>query len=505
MYGKWEKVKAHALEADRTSGKLALNHLSAGSAGVMPYFAASGHSSPQTGAPRLLTGLTEPAFASYYPEFPRVGQLGALSSIAFEGMNTMFADLIESGRVANKTGMVAADFPGQRLIDAVIGCNPALGEDTSRYDHTTTVSYAVEVSGPSFGTAKATVTGSQDGKGFNWHATLTNQPTAYQFYSGYKQGSAGANFNGSAIPYVAEDWSVGGRPFALYVDGQQVAGSDKGGTVHHVTVLWEGVLQILGYSNYHVAGNVDLIVRTWDKDWNLVDTVYMPRGSDQRVCWGNWHILESWGDGVSRNGGTHTISLSTWEEVVSAPVPALSATQADGSPYVSGLWTNQGVEVDIAEETGYPRLFALQAYWYPDSVGNRHGLYREAPLNQRTLSFEETEETSGVGKILRACLYDTGNTGGHVWGDYLIVKIDKTNPTVEEATEDCVRAQDALSGLSEKAVFVADDGSKEAVDAMFDGKGAAFKVPESIRGKPYEVTVTDQAGNVARAAYAPGE
>ena len=85
------------------------------------------------------------------------------------------------------------------------------------------------------------------------------------------------------------------------------------------------------------------------------------------------------------------------------------------------------------------------------------------------------------------------------------MKIDKTNPTVEEATEDCVRAQDALSGLSEKAVFVADDGSKEAVDAMFDGKGAAFKVPESIRGKPYEVTVTDQAGNVARAAYAPGE
>lgn len=124
LYSKWEQIKAFAQSHNRASGVLTLNHLSAGSAGVMPYFAASGHSSPQTGAPRLLTGLTEPAFQAYYPEFPREGQLGDLASIAFEGMNTMFADYASSASVSY-TGIVAADFPGERLIHSIIKKNNA--------------------------------------------------------------------------------------------------------------------------------------------------------------------------------------------------------------------------------------------------------------------------------------------------------------------------------------------------------------------------------------------
>lgn len=125
LYSKWEKVKEHAKKVDVMNSGVTLNHLSAGSAGVMPYFVASGHSSPQTGAPRLLTGLTEPGFASYYPDFPRVGQVGELSSIAFEGINTLFANLVDNKGVS-KTGIVAADFPGARLIDGIIKCNDYL-------------------------------------------------------------------------------------------------------------------------------------------------------------------------------------------------------------------------------------------------------------------------------------------------------------------------------------------------------------------------------------------
>lgn len=134
LYSKWEKVKEHAKESDVMNSGVTLNHLSAGSAGVMPYFVASGHSSPQTGAPRLLTGLTEPAFASYYPDFPRVGQAGDLSSIAFEGINTLFANLVENKGVS-KTGIVAADFPGRRLIDGIIRCNDYLidADEMGRY------------------------------------------------------------------------------------------------------------------------------------------------------------------------------------------------------------------------------------------------------------------------------------------------------------------------------------------------------------------------------------
>lgn len=92
----------------------------------MPYFVASGHSNPATGAPRLATGLTEPGFKSYYPDFPRVDWLGVFATIAFEGTNTLTADFIERNNL-KYTGIVAADFPGDRLIKNIIKLNRKSG------------------------------------------------------------------------------------------------------------------------------------------------------------------------------------------------------------------------------------------------------------------------------------------------------------------------------------------------------------------------------------------
>ncbi len=57
-----------------------------------------------------------------------------MSSIAFEGINTLFANLVDSKGVS-KTGIVAADFPGERLIDSIIECNDYLidANEVGRY------------------------------------------------------------------------------------------------------------------------------------------------------------------------------------------------------------------------------------------------------------------------------------------------------------------------------------------------------------------------------------
>jgi 1-phosphatidylinositol phosphodiesterase len=123
LYGKWEQVKAQLSAADSGygSGSLYVNYLS-GSGGAFPYFVASGHSSPGTDAPRLLTGLTTPG-SNAYPDFPRVGCLGVICSIAFEGTNTLTRDYITANR-PESVGIVVADFPGASLIDSIIGLNP---------------------------------------------------------------------------------------------------------------------------------------------------------------------------------------------------------------------------------------------------------------------------------------------------------------------------------------------------------------------------------------------
>lgn len=123
LYSKWEKVKEHLERTNRTknSGIRSVNYLT-GSGGAFPYFVASGHVSSGTGDARLSTGLTTPAFSSYYLDFPRVSSLGVFSTIAFEGTNVLALNYINRKDV-KFTGIVVADFPGGGLINEIINLN----------------------------------------------------------------------------------------------------------------------------------------------------------------------------------------------------------------------------------------------------------------------------------------------------------------------------------------------------------------------------------------------
>jgi 1-phosphatidylinositol phosphodiesterase len=130
LYGKWIKVKTmiDKIDSDVRAGQLPngiayfMNYLSASGGVVFPYFVASGHSSPATGAPRLATGRTTPGWKSW-EDFPRVNCLGVICTIAFEGTNTLAANHISSKIKKGLVGIMMADFPGQGLIDAVIALN----------------------------------------------------------------------------------------------------------------------------------------------------------------------------------------------------------------------------------------------------------------------------------------------------------------------------------------------------------------------------------------------
>lgn len=125
LYRKWEYIKAFLHKTNNSSKDvLRINYLngSAKTGVVFPYFVASGHSSPATNAERLITGATEPGFHSFYPDFPRVNWFGIIASIAFEGMNSLTADFIKREGYRH-SGIIAADFPGKRLIDNIIALN----------------------------------------------------------------------------------------------------------------------------------------------------------------------------------------------------------------------------------------------------------------------------------------------------------------------------------------------------------------------------------------------
>ena len=122
LYSKWLKVKAHIEAAEHGSrNHIYINYLNA-SGGSFPYFIAGGKSSPQTSAPRLLTGFTTPGWQNSYPDFPRVGCFIGICSIAFEGTNNLLSNYIAKGHVAF-TGIIMADFPGADLINNVILLN----------------------------------------------------------------------------------------------------------------------------------------------------------------------------------------------------------------------------------------------------------------------------------------------------------------------------------------------------------------------------------------------
>ncbi|MRW89556.1 phosphatidylinositol-specific phospholipase C domain-containing protein [Duganella sp. FT80W] len=128
LYSKWEKVNNQLSAASKgDSATIYVNYLS-GSTGAFPYFVASGHSSPYTGAPRLSTGLTTP-LSSSYPDFPRTTCLFSyICTISFEGTNVLTTNkLFDPDAKIGRVGFIMADFPGGGLIDAVIGHNPIDG------------------------------------------------------------------------------------------------------------------------------------------------------------------------------------------------------------------------------------------------------------------------------------------------------------------------------------------------------------------------------------------
>jgi len=127
LEGKWNKVFAHAEATAKSGGNpIYVNFLSA-SGGSFPYFIASGHSSPGTGAPRLATGKTTPGWKNCCKMFPRVDCAIGICTIAFEGTNVLFLqtlDTYNSRGTKYHTGLVMADFPGYGLIKAIVAQNP---------------------------------------------------------------------------------------------------------------------------------------------------------------------------------------------------------------------------------------------------------------------------------------------------------------------------------------------------------------------------------------------
>lgn len=127
LESKWNKV-ARQMDAAKADGGAAIyvNFLS-GSGGSFPYFVASGHSSPGTGAPRLATGKTTPGWKNCCKMFPRVECAIGICTIAFEGTNVLFGTRLLAYNNAQKAkfhvGIVMADFPGYGLIQAIVSQN----------------------------------------------------------------------------------------------------------------------------------------------------------------------------------------------------------------------------------------------------------------------------------------------------------------------------------------------------------------------------------------------
>ena len=106
--------------------KVFINYLSGamadGSANVVfPYFVASGKSYWSTAAPQLATGKMTPFFTGW-PEFPRVGCVGDLCTIVYEGTNQLTYQWLKAAP-RNRVGIIMADFPGPGLIDQIIAVN----------------------------------------------------------------------------------------------------------------------------------------------------------------------------------------------------------------------------------------------------------------------------------------------------------------------------------------------------------------------------------------------
>jgi 1-phosphatidylinositol phosphodiesterase len=123
LYKKWQGIKDKLELLKINYNNFEVTFLS-GSGGSFPYFVASGHSNPKTGAPALLTGMTTPGWKYTYPDFPLVSCTygNGICSIAFKGTNILTYDYIER-RNPSFVGIILADFPADALINTIIKRN----------------------------------------------------------------------------------------------------------------------------------------------------------------------------------------------------------------------------------------------------------------------------------------------------------------------------------------------------------------------------------------------
>ncbi|WP_157597179.1 phosphatidylinositol-specific phospholipase C [Streptacidiphilus rugosus] len=130
LAGKWHSVAAQLDAASSgPATETYVNYLSA-SGGSFPYFVASGHSSPGTSAPNLLTGWTRGIIntcggsGNCIPEYPSVNCFWGTCSVAFQGVNVMAMQKMNAvAGTHHRYGIVYADFPGAGLIQDVINSN----------------------------------------------------------------------------------------------------------------------------------------------------------------------------------------------------------------------------------------------------------------------------------------------------------------------------------------------------------------------------------------------
>lgn len=154
LQSKWNLIENQIINASTgPDSQIYINYLS-GSTGALPYFVASGKSSPGTHAPQLMTGAIAKIGSSDnpYPAFPLVNCLGKLCSIEFEGTNQLstaylnnlkknYQGMNQSNMIldqstffktfhinlptnyTSRVGIIMADFPGKALINTIIAMN----------------------------------------------------------------------------------------------------------------------------------------------------------------------------------------------------------------------------------------------------------------------------------------------------------------------------------------------------------------------------------------------
>jgi 1-phosphatidylinositol phosphodiesterase len=126
---KWRAIKAQLDAAQRGPRTTTYVNFLSGSGGSFPYFVASGHFGPETGAPNLLTGMTRGVIntcsgnSQCIPEFPSVNCFLGTCSVAFEGTNILTRNEINGRARPDRFGVIMADFPGAGLVQAVISAN----------------------------------------------------------------------------------------------------------------------------------------------------------------------------------------------------------------------------------------------------------------------------------------------------------------------------------------------------------------------------------------------